>query len=195
MSGLVALSVLLSGLLSTAPDAPSELSFLTDLDAAIALSGYEKRPIYLHLSADWCEPCKTMKHELYTQPAVQERLRRFIRVDLDVESERGKRAWMGYKISDLPTALVIRDDGASLDRFRIIGVPEEQKLIATLDEALLATNAPSAAARDRDPSAPEPDQRSNQERWGNYLWFIGCGLLTASLWMKFKQRYPKEPPQ
>ena len=195
MNGLLALSALLSGLLSTAPPAAAPLSFLTDLDAALSLSGYEKRPIYRHLSADWCEPCKTLKNEVYPQADVQERLRRFIRVDLDVESERGKRAWMDYKVSDLPTALVIRSDGASLDRFRVIGVPEETELIKLLDEALAKTQAPEAAVRDRDPAAPAPDNRPARERWGNYLWFIGCGLITASLWMKFKQRYPRAPTE
>lgn len=193
MNAVVALSLALSGLLSIAPTGQEPLSFLTDFDAARALSGYEKRPIYLHLSAAWCEPCKTLKNEVYPAPAIQERLRRFIRVDLDVESERGKRVWMDYKVSDLPTALIIRDDGASLDRFRVIGVLEEDALVKLLDEAIVATSAPESARRDRDPSAPEPEERPAHERWGNYLWFIGCGLITASLWMKFKQRYPKEP--
>lgn len=210
MNALVALSLTASLLLGTAPAEPAEpslsaepaeprpgggLSFLTDLDAALALSGYEKRPIFLHLSASWCEPCKTLKNEVYPLPAVQERLRRFIRVDLDVESKRGKRAWMDYKVSDLPTALVLRDDGASLDRFRVIGVVEPGELVKLLDEALTLTEAPLAAKRDRDPAAPMPEETPARERWGNYLWFIGCGLLTASLWMKFKQRYPKEPAQ
>ena len=193
MNSLIALSLVLSGLLSTAPQEQAPLPFLTDFDAARSLSGYEKRPIYLHLSATWCEPCKTLKNEVYPAPAVQRRLRRFIRVDLDVESERGKRVWMDYKVSDLPTALVIREDGASLDRFRVTGVLKEEELVRLLDEALLATSAPLAADRDRDPRDPQPEERPPHERWGNYLWFIGCGLLTASLWMKFKQRYPKEP--
>ena len=193
MNAVVVLSLLLSGLMSNATPGPEPLPFLTDFDAARALSGYEKRPIFLHLSADWCEPCKTLKNEVYPAPAIQERLRRFIRVDLDVESERGKRVWMDYKVSDLPTGLIIREDGASLDRFRVIGVLEEEELITLLDEALIATDAPTAAQRDRDPLKSEPEERPTRERWGNYLWFIGCGLLTASLWMKFKQRYPKEP--
>lgn len=193
MSTLIALSLMLSGLLSGAPSKPDPLPFLTDFDAARSLSGYEKRPIYLHLSAEWCEPCKTLREEIYTAPAIQDRLRRFIRVDLDAESERGKRVWMDYKISALPSALVIRPDGASLDRFRVTGVLEVDALSKLLDEALLATDAPRAAKRDRDPKTPEPEGRPAQERWGNYLWFIGCGLLTASLWMKFKQRYPKAP--
>ncbi len=193
MSGLVALSVMLSGLMGAAPVQQGSLTFLTDLDTALALSGYERRPIYLHLSASWCEPCKTLSDEIYPQPAIQERLRRFIRVDLDAESERGKRAWMDYRVSALPTALVIREDGASLDRFRVTGVLEVEALAKLLDEALLATNAPEAAERDRDPQTPQPQRQPARERWGNYLWFIGCGLLTASLWMKFKQRYSKEP--
>jgi thiol-disulfide isomerase/thioredoxin len=193
MSGLIALSLVLSGLVTVAPAQQGPLPFLTDLDAALALSGYESRPIYLHLSASWCEPCKTLRDEIYPAPAIQERLRRFIRVDLDVESARGKRAWMDYNVSALPTALVIREDGASLDRFRVTGVLEVDALAKLLDEALVATSAPQAAKRDRDPQIPEPEGRPAQERWGNYLWFVGCGLLTASLWMKFKQRYPKEP--
>ena len=188
MSAVLALSLLVSVQVAT-PPAP--LTFLSDLDAALDLAHYESRPVFLHLTASWCVACKTMMGEVYPKPEIRERLSRFIRVSLDVESPRGKRAWMDYGVSTLPTALVLRADGASLDRYRVTGLVEAPALSAILDEALAATRPPPAASRDRrgGDSSEGNDADPAPPDWVNYLWFVGCGLIFASLWMKFKERY------
>jgi hypothetical protein len=194
MSAVLALSLLVSVQVATPPE---PLTFLGDLDAALDLAHYESRPVYLHLTAKWCVACKTMADEVYTTPEIHERLSRFIRVSLDVESPRGKRAWMDYKVSSLPTALVLRADGASLDRYRVTGLVEAPELATLLDGALAETRPPPAASRDRHgaQASGTEDAEPDLPAWVNYLWFVGCGLITASLWMKFKERYREAPDQ
>jgi thiol:disulfide interchange protein len=174
----------------TAKEGQPPLPFLHDLALAFDLAGYENRPIFLHLSAPWCEACTTLKTQVYTSPAVRSRLERFIRVELDVEQPKGKRAWMAYGVSSLPTALVLRQDKASLDRFRVTALMEPEALAALLDRAIEATGAPPAAARDG--GALSADGASSQEEalppWLNVLWLLGCGLLLASWGMMFRAR-------
>ena len=197
MNALLALAVLLTSQAPTSPPPePSALTFLSDLSVAFDLARYERRPVFLHLSAPWCEPCKTLKEDVYTAPEVRALLERFIRVELDVESPRGKRAWMAYGVSALPTALVLREDAACLNRFRVTGVLSPQEMVTLLEGAVAATDAPPAARRDGGLSGVEGEGAPpDSPPWANYLWFVGCGLIMASLWMKFKQRYAQEPDQ
>lgn len=67
----------------------------------------------LYFSADWCGPCKAMKpivekfQEEHSNPEV-------VRVDADQEFELAQQ----YKISSVPTFILIDEDGNEINRHR-----------------------------------------------------------------------------
>lgn len=159
------------------------VAFLVDLDEALGLAQDANRPLMVHLSAEWCEPCKLMKVELYPRPEIRPLLARFIRVEVDVDSPRGKRLWMEHAVQGLPAVLFLQPDGQERKDLRLTTVPEPAELKTALEAAL----APSTSVE-----GAEPTEEPKQPGWIQALWFIGCALLMASIYLTLKKQYARE---
>ena len=118
-------------LAATAPD-PIE----AELDVAVTRAAAEGRPVFVHFTAEWCQPCKQLKTDVYPTPEVASRLARFVRAEIDIESETGKLSAMRYRVQTVPVLIVITPAGEELRSLRIVGARTPAQLVTTLDKAL-----------------------------------------------------------
>lgn len=161
------------------------VAFLSDIDEATSLARDANRPVMIHLAAEWCEPCKTMHQELYPKPEIKALLARFIRVEVDVDSPRGKELWMKRAVQGLPTVLFLSPHGEELKGLRITTVPTVSELKAALEGALAhGSPQPQPASEPAKETPPQP-------AWIQALWFIGCALLMASIYLTLKKQYAR----
>ena len=171
----------------------AQAGFLTDLDVARDLARYEGRPVFVHFTAPWCEACKELRKNVYPRPEVAARLARFVRVTVDVETPRGKKAWMTYGLSGLPTLAFLRGSGFEVKSLRLVGLQEAGALVATLDRAITELEAPPPARRDEGRVAKGqetgPRTAANPDPlWVQSLWYIGIVLIMASIWLQYGRR-------
>ncbi len=182
---------------------PPAVAFLTDLAAAVELATHEGRPLFVHFTADWCTACKDMMRRVYPQRAVAQRLARFIRVAVDVETPAGERLWTDLAISKLPTLAFLDPAGAERDGLRLTGLQEAPELIEALDHAIGELRAPAIPARERaalkqtvgtglpgDPFRPAPAQEADGPAGaepsddappgGSSLWWLAVLALGAA---------------
>ena len=82
---------------------------------ALQQSKIEKKPIFLHVYATWCGPCKKLKRTSFKDDAVgQYYNKNFINVMVDGETEEGRALVYHYQISSYPTLLIVDSNGRRL---------------------------------------------------------------------------------
>lgn len=94
----------------TLPFAP--LSF----DEAIVRAHTEKKLVFVDLYADWCGWCTRMDEDVFTDARVQTALLDYVPIKVDVE-RGGRSVAARFRVSGLPTFLVVNGDGALVGRF------------------------------------------------------------------------------
>lgn len=93
----------------------STVSWETDFRRAVDSSRQSGRPMLIRFGADWCGHCQRMKRETYSDRQIIADLNRaYIAVDLDADAnqELVKR----FRITSLPTTLVVAPDLRIIDR-------------------------------------------------------------------------------
>ncbi|MEG2277424.1 MAG: thioredoxin family protein [Odoribacter sp.] len=89
---------------------------------ALAKAKTENKPIFIDCHASWCEPCKKMAAQVFSLRKIGEYFNtHFINVKYDIEKE-GKGIAEEFKISSVPTFLLINPDGELL--YRLVGTYE-----------------------------------------------------------------------
>jgi thiol:disulfide interchange protein DsbD len=127
--------------------APAPHAIESRLDAAIARGVKEGRPVFVHFTAAWCLPCKQIKESIYPDPAVADRLARFVRAEIDIESPAGEASAQRYGVRAIPVLTVIDPrSGEELRSFRMAGVETPSTLVAVLDRALAQSGGERAGA-------------------------------------------------
>lgn len=96
-------------------------------------------PVVMDFSADWCIPCKELELNTFTDPAVIQATRDWVRLKVDLtqfdspESEALRRE---YRISGVPTILFLGPDGAEVPGTRIVGFVSPAEFLATVQRAI-----------------------------------------------------------
>lgn len=94
---------------------PREVQWRTDIRAANRESSETGRPILMKFSAKWCGPCKRMKAETFTDPALVAIINsRFIPVEID--TDQNEQLTRQLRIESVPTMMVISPDGGIVER-------------------------------------------------------------------------------
>ena len=112
-----------------------------DVDAALARAAREHRPVFVHFTASWCLPCKELKETVYRDPSVASRLARFVRAEVDVESQVGERFARRYDVQSVPVLVFLAADGREMRSLRTADAPAARELAAILDKALAEAGA------------------------------------------------------
>ncbi len=87
------------------------------------------RPLFLFFRAPWCYFCRKMQRQVFSDPAVAERLnRRFLAVKIDVTRQR--RLAEVYQVAYLPTSIFLSPQGKPVLTLR--GFLSSQRLLAAL---------------------------------------------------------------
>lgn len=95
---------------------PAEV-WMTDFAAAEAQAKALNRPLVVHFYAPWCGPCKQMERQVLNTPQFLKTLDEgFVAVKVNSADEKTSRFVARFKVTSLPTDLVISPEGKILMR-------------------------------------------------------------------------------
>jgi len=57
----------------------------TDWKKAIDEAKSAKKPLFAYFTAEWCGPCQELKHTVWADPKVEEAMRKYIPVKIDID--------------------------------------------------------------------------------------------------------------
>lgn len=91
--------------------------------------------------ADWCNPCKELEHITFADPAVQEVLKGFVRlkVDLTVVNDSTNAIKKAFNIPGVPTILFYDANGNERKDLRLNGYEKPHKFLKRLEKLELKT--------------------------------------------------------
>jgi thiol-disulfide isomerase/thioredoxin len=113
-------------------------------DAACAAAKTEGRLVFIDFYTKWCEPCKRLDKDTWTDAAVGKLVGdKAVALKLDAEKE-GREAATRYKITAYPTLLLLKPDGTEIDR--IIGYREPAKFTEEFSAGVAGRPALTRAA-------------------------------------------------
>ena len=109
----------------------SDISWLTDYDAALALARADGKQIVIDFFATWCGPCKMMEQDTFTDEEVQKRVEDFValKIDVDQQQDMARR----YGVRGLPTTMVIDAEGQPVAT--AVGYLDPDRFLKLLDRA------------------------------------------------------------
>lgn len=118
--------------------------------AQLAAAKAERKPVLLDFYASWCAPCKEMDKFTFPDPRVQERLRQFAFVKVDLSSSGSpavEQLTKQYDIRGVPTYVFLDADGRERADLRTVGFTPAEEFAKWMDKALAPapTNAPRTA--------------------------------------------------
>ncbi len=91
-----------------------------DLGKGLAAAKQQKKPAMIDFWATWCKACVDLDRDTFSDPAVQDELRRFISVKLDctdsADDEKLTKVMQRYGAMDLPTVRFVDSRGRLLER-------------------------------------------------------------------------------
>jgi thiol:disulfide interchange protein DsbD len=118
------------------PPAFQRVNDLAELDAAIrAAAG---RPVLLDFYADWCVSCKEMERYTFSDPEVQARLARMVKLQVDVTANTPQHAELlkRFRLFGPPGIVFFDREGREIPGLRVIGFQPAGPFAAVLDRAL-----------------------------------------------------------
>jgi thiol:disulfide interchange protein DsbD len=121
------------------------------IPAQLAAAKAAGKPVILDFFATWCVPCKEMEKLVMPDPRVQERLRKFEFVKVDVSSSDSpvvNRLAEQYEVRGVPTYVFLDVAGNERKDLRTVGFTPTDEFAKRLDRALApaSTNAPVSSS-------------------------------------------------
>lgn len=110
--------ILLLGLALCATPAAGQINFFGGTyEEALKKAREEKKDLFVDFYAVWCEPCKMMVKEVFTEPGLSAYFNEhFVCVQLDVEAAANKKVAARFNVGALPTLVFISRNDKELRR-------------------------------------------------------------------------------
>lgn len=129
-------------------DTPLEMSqpvtfnahhFIVDnLSAAQKKALLSKKLLFVDFSAPWCPACLRLETEVFNQKLFRDKTKNLIKVTLNKDLEINKKNFKDYKVTVIPTMIIMEADGTEL--FRFIDYKPTKELVSTLLSATKNVN-------------------------------------------------------
>ena len=90
----------------------------------LSQAALEGKPALVDFSAAWCQPCRQMETETFPVPAVQQALRSFRLVKVDVTSEpspEAKQLITQWRVRGVPTMVFLDKKGKPMGELTVVG--------------------------------------------------------------------------
>jgi len=100
------------------------------LDEAISAAQEQGKGVVVKFHADWCHYCNKMDREVFTDQEVQDALKAFLPVKINVETGPGRALARKFGIYSLPTILICNSEGKRV--YQQPGFHNSKQLIAAL---------------------------------------------------------------
>lgn len=81
----------------------------TDIAAAQAEAKQSNRPLLMYFTATWCGPCQSLRHTTWADPAVEEALRQYVPLKVDIDQHRDVA--MDYHVEAVPHFVLLSPEG------------------------------------------------------------------------------------
>ena len=79
---------------------------------ALALAKSTSKPIFVHVGADWCKPCRRLHNEIYPLAAVKEALGQYVLLELDMDKigDDDRDVLRAMKVQSIPMVAIFESD-------------------------------------------------------------------------------------
>jgi thiol:disulfide interchange protein DsbD len=91
------------------------------------LAQIEQKPVLIDFFADWCAACRELDEKTWSDPSIQNELKRFVPIKLDFskENESIKEIYQKYNVQGLPTVVLLNRSGEEMFRFTGFQPPDK----------------------------------------------------------------------
>ena len=163
------------------------IHWATSFETALERAKKNDRPVLVDFEADWCGWCKKLDRETYGNDKVIRLVNEFfvaVKVDTDEHPAISER----YKVSGLPTILVLSPDGAELER--LTGFRPPQKLLGELKKS---TDAVSSLKDLRSAAEENPGDIDAQRAYARAIFVAGNSDDAIRALRKVLEKNPGHP--
>ena len=137
---ILAMAILAAGILMLKPVAQpmNEMSWETYSATVMQTSISEKKPVIIDFYADWCNPCKELEHITFADPDVQNILKDFIRlkVDLTIVNDSTNALKKEFDIPGVPTIMFYDKTGIERKDLRLNGFEKPKAFMNRLKKVI-----------------------------------------------------------
>jgi thiol:disulfide interchange protein DsbD len=97
----------------------SEKFWVLSEEEGFRLARLEQKPILIDFFADWCAACHELDEKTWSDPSVQNELKRFVPIKLDLSKDNAsvKKIYQKYSVQGLPTVILLNRSGEEVYRF------------------------------------------------------------------------------
>jgi thioredoxin:protein disulfide reductase len=114
---------------------------LQDLTTQLKLAKQEQKAVLVDFYADWCESCVLMDQKVFDKPHVQQALKNYVllRVDLTANDNNDQAVMKKYSVVAPPTVLLFDKAGQENTLQRIVGEVDGKEFLSRLNTFELAS--------------------------------------------------------
>ncbi len=125
------------------------------VEEARRISAEKKIPVILHFEASWCGACVRMHKHVLNDSAVREFLGKRV-IGVKIDTDRHRDLIGRYRVSTLPTEIVIGPDGAEQSRYvGAVSLRSYLSRLQTISKQTESLKPVTAATRQNDRTDPE----------------------------------------